>query len=213
MPSKRRLLKGCKLYLILDTSVNTYDELFEIAKKSVEGGADIIQLRDKKGEVKDIFRFSKEIQSLTKGKVLYIINDRADLVEYCQADGVHVGREDIPVSAVRKLIGKNFLVGASCQSLAHVRSAKKEGADYIGFGSVFKTPTKPQRKEMDLHLLRKAIKQGDIPIFAIGGINLNNCAALQKIGVRRVAVCRSICLAQDIGRTVREFKKILKNVK
>ena len=209
MASRRKLLGKAKLYLILDRQVNTYDELFEIAKKSISAGADMIQLRDKLGSAKDILEFSRRISKLTKGRILFIVNDRVELALLSGASGVHVGQEDIPLKWARQILGPKAIIGVSCQTLAHAQRAAREGADYIGFGSVFKTLTKPQRSPMDLDSLKKIYNTIKIPVFAIGGINLKNISQIKAMGVNRAAVCRSVCLAKDIKQATKSFKKIL----
>ena len=167
-------LNNAKLYLILDREVNTYKQLFDIAKKAIPAGVDIIQLRDKRGSAEEILSFSKRILNIIKGQIPYIINDRVDLAMISCSSGVHLGQEDIPFLAARKLIGKKALIGVSCQTLAHAQKAQKDGADYIGFGSVFKTMTKPDRQPLNLEILKQVFKEIKIPVFAIGGINLKN---------------------------------------
>ena len=203
------MLRNCKLYLILDTEVADYDRLLEIAEASLGGGVDIIQLRDKKGTARETIKFSQALLKMLRGRIPLVINDRVDLALVCGADGVHVGQDDIPIAAARKILGKKFLIGASAQSLEHARKAQREGADYIGFGSVFKTLTKPARRPMDLKLLTKAVKEIKIPVFAIGGISFEKVASLRSIGVKRIAVCRSICLSDRVSLAVRELKKVL----
>ena len=199
-------LNDAKLYLILDRQVSSYERLFEIAKRTIPAGVDIIQLRDKNGSAKEILKFSERILKLTHNHALYIINDRIDLAVTSRASGVHLGQDDIPVKLARRMMGPNALIGVSCQTLTHARRAVEEGADYIGFGSVFKTLTKPDRRLMDMKLLSRVIKNISIPVFAIGGIDLKNRTQLNSIGVYRIAVCRAICQARNLERTVKHFK-------
>ena len=203
---RRKLLNDAKLYLILDRQVHTYEELFEIAKKAIFAGVDMIQLRDKNGSAKDILEFSKHVLKFTKNRIPYIINDRVDLAMISQSSGVHLGQEDVPIREARKMLGSRALIGISCQTFSHAQKAQKEGADYIGFGSVFKTFTKPDRSVMDIRLLRQVIKNIHIPVFAIGGVNLKNIAVLKKAGIKRVAVCRAISQAKQVGKAVEQFK-------
>lgn len=198
--SKKQLLRNAQLYLILDTQVNPYQRLVEIASNSTKYGVDIVQLRDKKGSANDILRFSRRILSIFKGRVPYIINDRVDLAIAAGASGVHLGQDDVPLKTARKMMGPKAIIGVSCQTLEHALKAEQEGADYIGFGSVFKTLTKPDRRVMDLKLLRRVVNRVDIPVFAIGGIRHEHLFLLRSMGVRQVAVCRDICLARDIKK-------------
>ena len=209
MPWKKKLLNGTKLYLILDRDVKGYDQLFEILQRSVAAGVDIVQLRDKHGLAKDIVRFTTRAVKFLNGRIPFIINDRADIAAACGSAGVHVGQDDLSIAMARKIIGPRAIVGVSCQTLAQAEQAQASGADYIGFGSVFQTLTKPGRHSMDLKLLTQAVREIRIPVFAIGGINLDNVSELCQLGVKRVAVCRAICEAVDVRRTTTTFKKIL----
>jgi len=202
---KKRWLENCKLYLILDAQVNSYEQLFEIAKKSIKSGVDIVQLRDKFGTAKNILAFTKRLVRLSKGRVPVIVNDRVDILNVSGASGVHLGQDDLSIDAARSLVGKMPIVGISCQTLKQAKKAEEQGADYIGFGSVFKTLTKPERDPMDLRLLEKVAKNINIPVFAIGGITLGNIKHLRSIGVRRIAVCRAICEEKDTGVITKKF--------
>ena len=206
MRSNKKLLASAKLYLILDTEVLDGDALLQVLKDSVRGGIDIVQLRNKKGSAKEILNFCHKILRITKHQVLFIVNDRADLSILSGADGLHVGQDDIDCMQARKMMGQGKIIGVSCQTLAHALKAQEKGADYIGFGSIFETQTKPGRKPMDLDLLQKVVKKIKIPVFPIGGISRGNIGRLIPLGVTRVAVCRDILLADDAAKVVREFK-------
>lgn len=206
MRSRRKLLNDARLYLILDRQVNSYEQLFDIAKKAIPAGVDIIQLRDKYGTDHEILGFSERILRLTKNQIPFIINDRVDLALTSRAWGVHLGQDDVPLAVARNIMGSKALIGVSCQTYAHAQKAMNEGADYIGFGSVFKTLTKPDRRPMDMMLLKKVITHIKIPIFAIGGIHFKNIIQLKHIGVHRIAVCRAVCQAKNIKQVVKQFK-------
>jgi len=206
---KKTLLNDCKLYLILDTEVHNYDRLFDIAQKSLRSGVDIIQLRDKEGSAKDILNFSRRLLKLINHRIPYIINDRVDIAIAAKATGVHLGQDDLSIELARTIMGRKAVIGTSCQTFQHVQRAVREGADYIGFGSVFKTKTKPARNPMNLNLLKKVVTSVKKPVFAIGGIHQKNLADIQGVGIKRIAVCRAICEAKDICGTTRSFKKWL----
>jgi thiamine-phosphate pyrophosphorylase len=199
MRLKEKLLRDARLYLILDAQVNSYRELFKIVKTAVHGGAHVVQLRDKLGNTRQIFEFSKKIAAYLRGRIPFIVNDRVDVAIAARAAGVHLGQEDLPLPEARRLMGQKAIIGVSCQSYAQAKEARRQGADYIGFGSVFKTLTKPQREPMDLQLLQRVARDIDIPVFAIGGIDAGNIGRLRKMGVERFAVCRAVCRARDVG--------------
>lgn len=209
MSSSKKQLNKARLYLILDADVLSYKELLDRLKAAVRFGVDIVQLRNKNGAAKDILAFCKQARTIVQDKALFIVNDRLDLAILAKADGVHLGQEDINYLEARKLMGKNAIIGISCQNLKHAKQAEKQGADYIGFGSVFKTKTKPERQPMNQKLLKRVIREIKIPVFPIGGINLSNVNQVVEAGAKRVAVCRDILLAKDLEKTVKEFKKRL----
>ena len=212
MKLRKTRLNACKLYLILDTQVCDYKRLWAVLQSGVNNGVDIVQLRDKLGTVQKAHAFIARAQRYLKGRIPFIVNDRVDLARITGASGVHVGQDDLPVAAARKIGGRSLLVGKSCQTLAHVRAAYHEGADYAGFGSVFKTQTKPDRLPMDLDVLRKvAVYSASVkfPVFAIGGITKENITRVRACGVTRIAVCREVLLAQEPGRASRELKTLL----
>ncbi len=209
MQLKKKLLKDSNLYLILDHEVNDYKQLLNIAKKAINYGVDIIQLRDKKGSAREILKFSESLKKISFGKVLFIVNDRIDIAKICKADGVHLGQQDLPIEEARKMLGKNVIIGISCQTIKHVQDAQDKGADYVGFGSVFKTLTKPNRSPMNLNLLKNVFRNVKIPLFCIGGITLNNILSIKKLGCSRIAICRDICLADNIKEKILAYKKCL----
>ena len=128
-----------------------------------------------------------------------IVNDRVDLAVLGGAAGVHLGQEDIPLKAARRMMGNQAIIGVSCQTLTHARQAEREGADYIGFGSVFKTQTKPDRSPMDLKLLQRVMREIRIPVFAIGGITCENVGRLREVGVERGAGWRDVFFYKKIS--------------
>lgn len=212
MAWKKKPLSACNLYLILDAGVADYDRLMAVMKQAVLCGVDIVQLRDKLGDAKDILRFSKKAMAWLKGRVPFIVNDRVDLAFIAGAGGVHLGQDDIPVKQARKILGPRALIGVSCQTMSHVIRAREQGADYVGFGSVFKTLTKPERSSMDLRKLAvvaRYVERNRYPLFAIGGIAQNNVAQVQAAGIQRIAVCRDVLLAKDPRKSVMVLKAAL----
>ena len=163
MRSNKKLLARAKLYLILDTQVLDYGALLQVLKDSVRGGIDIVQLRDKKGSAKEILDFCRKVLKITKHQIPFIVNDRADLALLSGADGLHVGQDDLDCLQAMKMMGQGKIIGVSCQNLAQALKAQAQGADYIGFGSVFETKTKPGRQAMDLDLLQKVVKTSQDP--------------------------------------------------
>lgn len=209
MDSKRRFLQKSKLYLILDTQVCDYRRLFEIIGLGIKNGIDIFQLRDKNGDARDIINFSKRAMTKIRGRALYILNDRVDLTLYGNVDGVHLGQNDLDVSFARKLMGAKKIIGVSCQTIKHIKEAQRKKIDYIGFGSIFKTLTKPTRSPMNLSLLKKAGREVKVPLFAIGGINKNNVDVVTECGINRIAVCRALLQSKNLRNDIKELNSKL----
>ncbi len=206
---KKKLWERSSLYLILDAQVCDHARLWEVLQAGVNNGVDIVQLRDKLGTVLKALAFIRRAQCCLKGRIPFIVNDRADIAAAAGASGVHVGQDDLPVACARAIAGREAIVGQSCQTLEHLARARREGADYAGFGSVFRTLTKPGRPAMDMKLLASAVRRAKIPVFFIGGITRSNIHLVRAHGVTRVAVCREILLARDPARVVKELKRAL----
>ena len=183
--------------------MNAPADLPRIAREAAAAGCGPLQLRQKFGYTRDIVRLAAEVQQKIRPDVPFVINDRLDICQAVGAGGIHLGQNDLPLPIARKLLGSEGIIGASCQTYEQARRAVAEGADYIGFGSVFKTLTKPERNPMDLELLAKVVEKIDIPVYAIGGIDAENLETLLNIGVTHFAVCRAISQADDIGQAVK----------
>jgi thiamine-phosphate pyrophosphorylase len=210
MSWSKKQLKKAKLYLILDAQVLSYKDLLAKLKPAVRSGVDIVQLRSKNGSAQDILEFCRQAKKIVTGKALFILNDRIDLAILAKVDGVHLGQEDISYLQARQMMRTDALIGVSCQTLQQAKLAEKQGVDYIGFGSVFKTQTKPDRQPMKLQLLKTVVEEIKVPFFPIGGVSQKNIGSLTSIGVRRVAVCRDILLTNNVEKVVGCLKEILR---
>lgn len=202
---RKQILEQSKLYVVLDESVLPLNSLFEILKDTVKAGTMIVQLRSKQGDSQAVKVFSELALSVTRNKALFIMNDRVDWTREMACDGVHLGQDDMPLPDARRVLGPQKIIGVSCQTLAQAQRAESQGADYIGFGSVFKTQTKPERLPMDLTLIEEVRSHIAIPVFFIGGITLENLSVLLKAGADRVAVTRAICNARNVEKTTLSF--------
>ena len=184
------------------------NEFLSIIEKSIEGGVDIIQLREKKESEKKILELATEIKKLIKNtEVLFIINDRVDLALAANADGVHLGQDDLLISEARKITPEGFIIGLSTHNIEQGINALNSGADYLGVGPVFATPTKPNYKPAGLEYVKWANKNiKDIPWFAIGGIDEANIDKVINEGAKKVAVVRAIMNANDPLKTIKNLK-------
>lgn len=195
---KKGLLKKLGLYLVTDRSALKGKNIFQILSSSLDAGLDIVQFRDKAASDAEFLETGKKIKELTRRKkALFIINDRVDIALALDADGVHLGPEDMPVKTARKIIGKKKIIGFSAKSLEQANQTAKEDVDYIAIGAIFPTPIKPDEKAVGLEVLKKAVNKIKVPLVAIGGINEANIEDVIGCGVKRVAVVRAILCAND----------------
>ena len=209
-------LQNASLYLVTNRdNVNSDNEFLSVIEKSIEGGVDIIQLREKNEKESKVLELAKEIKKLiNKTNVLFIINDRIDMALAADADGVHLGQDDLSVSEARKITPDGFLIGLSTHSIEQGQSGLKYGADYLGVGPVFPTPTKPNYKAAGLEYVEWAAKNlKDISWFAIGSIDETNIDKVINASVRKIAVVRAIMNSKDPLTTTKLLKRRLKENK
>ena len=182
----------------------------ELISAQIRGGADVIQLREKEMSKRDRLELGLKIRELTRQEgVLFIVNDDVDLALILDADGVHLGQDDIPIRFARPLM-KDKIIGFHSIRVILRLSTVASGADYIGVGPVFETATKEDREDLvGLNLLPKIKDICPIPYVAIGGIGKDNIASLAKAGCHRAAVISDIMLAPDIEQRCRMIKKLL----
>lgn len=206
MLSKKKLLRNSRLYVIIDKEVLKGESLIRTAKKVIQAGGGIIQLRDKSSDKKTILKDALGLKGLlSNGNALFIINDHIDIAMLVDADGVHLGQKDLPIEAARKLLGKDKIIGSSCRNIREALEAQDKGADYIGIGPIFPTSTKADAIAVGPDLISECQKKIKIPFFAIGGISEENIDRVLACGGQRVAVCKAICKARNIAAATRKF--------
>ena len=199
---RRDRLDKALLYLVCD---ERSDEFLEAA---LDGGVDIVQLRIKDAPDERVLEAAQRYRRLcTAAGALLIVNDRPDLALAADADGVHVGQDDVAVAAARAVVGAERLVGLSTHSPEQITGAA--GVDYIGVGPVHATPTKPGRPPVGLELVGYAAANCALPFFAIGGIDTTNVSAVRDAGATRVAIVRALTQAQDPESTARALRAAL----
>jgi thiamine-phosphate pyrophosphorylase len=203
-------LSRSRLYGILDLGYVDAPEVERVAGQMIEGGVDLIQLRAKRQAPDEISRIAAGLRALTRNRgIPLIINDHVAIAREVEADGVHVGQEDPPVAEVRRLVGEKAVVGKSTHSLDQAIRAFYEGADYIGFGPLFATPTKPDYPPIGLAEIEKVHEAVRIPIFCIGGIKLDNLPKVIEAGAQRVVIVSGLLQATDIAGYARAVKDLL----
>lgn len=203
-----RKIHNHSLYLVISEEYGNGRGALEIAKPAIAGGVDIIQLREKHKTKNELAGLGTKLCKLCKETgVIFIVNDDPVLAKDIDADGVHLGQEDIescPVKSARKILGKGKIIGVSTHSLEQFKKANNENVDYIAFGPIFPTKTK------DYHIgtadVGRVLKIARKPVFFIGGITLSNIDEILNKGAGNIALIRGISEADDIAARTREFK-------
>jgi thiamine-phosphate pyrophosphorylase len=193
-----KALPECSLYGIVDTGYVRGGEFSSMTLSLIEGGIDLIQLRAKGKMPDEIIRIAKEISPICRAAgVPFILNDYPELVREAGADGAHVGQDDLSVAEARRLAGPDSIIGKSTHSPEQALAAAAESPDYIGFGPLFATPTKPDYMPIGTEQIRAVHEALSIPVFCIGGIKLSNLPAVLNAGARRVVIVSDLLQAPD----------------
>lgn len=199
------------LYVVTDPDVLGKRSAVSAIKDAIKGGAKIVQLRDKKVSIGEYYKKAKQIAEICKkAKVTFIVNDYLDVCMALDADGVHLGQDDVPVSVARKLLGPDKIIGLSTHSKEQAIKGAKSGADYISIGPVFTTQSKPNTMPVGIELVKWASKNIKIPFVAIGGINEGNLKDVLKAGAKRAAVIRAAIGSKDIANSVKRLRRLFK---
>jgi len=204
------------LYVIIDTQTLGFKGEVDAARKAINGGARVIQLRDKQRSKGELLAIAKKLADLCrKSNVLFIVNDYLDIALASEADGIHIGQDDLPLSVIRKELPVDKVIGLSTSTLAEAQKAEAEGVDYMAVGSIFSSPTKPKATVVGLERLRQIGKAISIPIVAIGGINRQNIGEVMATGADSAAVISAVLNQKDIEsaarQLVKEIEKAAKN--
>jgi len=196
-------LSECRLYGILDTEYVSADRMVAMAHSLIAGGIDILQLRAKKEGRDEIRTMALELAPICrKAGIPFILNDYPELVPETGADGAHVGQDDLSVAEARRLAGHKAIIGKSTHSLDQALSAVEESPDYIGFGPLFATATKPDYTPIGTEQIQEVYRSLSFPIFCIGGINLLNLPSVIHAGAKRVVIVSDLLTAADpVART------------
>ncbi|MCF8061791.1 MAG: thiamine phosphate synthase [Deltaproteobacteria bacterium] len=188
-----------RLHVLTDIALQERFSHLELARLAVQGGADVIQFRQKTGSTRSLIETAREMKAVCAAAgAVFIVNDRIDVAMASGADGVHLGQEDFPIGPARELLGAERIIGGSASNLEEAAACVRDGADYVGFGPVFPTTSKADAGPAGgLEALRSVSDSIDAPVIAIGGINEENAAQVMDSGAYGIAVISSVCCRPD----------------
>lgn len=200
-------MKG--LYVITDEKLTPYDRMLDMVQQALEGGAKIVQLRDKNNTDEFLFDYGLKLKELChRYGAYFIVNDRVELALKLDADGVHVGEEDENIEKVMEMM-KGKIVGVSCYgSVERAKQMQELGATYVAFGSFYFSPTKPKSKIVPKEIIPQAKKELSIPVCVIGGLTVERAKELVEMGADLVAVINDIWTAPDIKQRASEYRAL-----
>lgn len=199
------------LYLVTDRPLLKGRDLCQTITQAISGGVTLVQLREKNLSTLEFYELAKQVKEvLTPYHIPLMINDRLDIALAVDAEGLHIGQEDLPLPIARQLFGENKVIGLSVSNLAEAQLAQQQGADYLGVGAVFPTSTKLDADSVTLAQLKEMKEAVSIPVVAIGGITQDNVEQVLKTGVDGVAVISAILGQADCCKAAKLFKDQLK---
>jgi thiamine-phosphate pyrophosphorylase len=197
------------LYLVTDRELMSAENLETAVMEAIEGGVTMVQLREKTASSREFYKQAVRIKEITsRYGVPLIVNDRIDIALAIGADGVHIGQSDLPAAIVRKIIGRDMLLGVSASSASEALQAQLDGADYLGVGAMFHTGTKKDARIVSMEELKRIRQAVRIPIVAIGGINRENAASFREAKINGLAVVSAIIAQTDIKGAASKLKHL-----
>ena len=210
MKSANITAAALQLYAVTDSRWLNGNSLAEVVEKALAGGVTCVQLREKHLPFDEFLRTAKEIKALCQNyHVPFIVDDNLDIALACDADGLHIGQNDMPAAKARQLLGPDKILGVSAQTAQQAVTACRDGADYLGVGAVFPTGTKTDAVEVPLDMLKTITAAVDIPVVAIGGINADNIAQLSGTGIAGAAVVSAIFAQKDIKKAAANLRQLI----
>ena len=204
-----RSLTDAFLYAIIDLGYVNAENAPAILEELIAGEIDIVQLRGKNRSLDGLSALAEKLLTMS-ANIPLIANDHAEIAQRVEVQGVHVGQDDPTIEKVRAQIKRPIVVGKSTHSIEQAVAAEREGADYIGFGPIFSTPTKPDYSPIGLAQIREVYERVSIPIFCIGGIKSENLTQVIAAGAKRVVIVSGLLQANDIAEYARACKKLLR---
>lgn len=195
-----------RIYFITDSTAYSEEEFLSRVRSALEGGVDLIQLREKERTTREYIALAEKVHAITKEfGVPLIIDDRIDVALAVKTEGVHLGQSDMPIKTAREILGEGFIIGATAKTVEQATEAYEQGADYLGVGAIYPTTTKVKTILTSTEMLDKICKAVPIPVNAIGGLNKDNIDVLKGIGIAGVCAVSAIMKADDPKKAVCEL--------
>jgi thiamine-phosphate pyrophosphorylase len=202
------------LYVVLDRTAARGRDLDSLLAAVIDGGCRMVQLREKEWPSGRLLPLARRLRDRCRtAGVTFIVNDRVDVAVAVEADGVHVGQDDLPAGLARPLLRAGMVLGVSTHDIEQARAARDDGADYVAVGSMFPTATKPDFQLVGPALIRKLRGEIRVPLVGIGGITHDNVADVVRAGADGVAVISAVCAAPDPGAATRRFLELIRNAR
>ncbi|MGB3093103.1 MAG: thiamine phosphate synthase [Candidatus Zixiibacteriota bacterium] len=199
MMGKEELLSKIQLYVIVDKKICGDRDVEDVVRQTIEGGAQMIQYRDKDSGDADFLSMASKLRAVCKERgVPFIVNDRTGIALEVDANGVHLGQKDLSINEARKILGPAGIIGKSASTIDQAKKAEKEGADYLGFGPIFETLSKEIAEPIGLSIVPEARHSLRIPFYLIGGITKDNLDQIIEAGATRIAVISAVVLSDDV---------------
>lgn len=196
-------------YFITDSYLSRAGNISDV-KNALKAKVKIVQYREKYASSFQMYKEALTLRRICK-EIIFLINDRIDVALAVDADGVHLGQDDLPIQVARKLLGKDKIIGVSVHNLKQAKQAERLGADYISVGPIFFTQTKPDiKKPVGLELIREIKKQVSLPLVAIGGINLFNAKEVIASGADSICAISSVVTKKDVKEQIERFQALFK---
>ena len=204
-------MKQFQLYVITGEEFHPDRDVVDVMEEAIQGGTDIIQLRDKTNSKKVVLEKAIKLRALTKKySIPFIVNDHIDVALAVDADGIHLGQDDLPLETARKIIGPNKVIGISTHRIEEARAAEKGGADYIGAGPIFPTNSKSDVVDpVTTEYIKQVNAEISIPFVAIGGIKLHNVSDVLHAGAKRICVISEVVGSDDVKGTCESFQQAI----
>jgi thiamine-phosphate pyrophosphorylase len=210
---KKSLLKKIDFYLVTDSGLSKKGILSDV-KEAVDAGCKIVQHREKNRSTRDMISEAAEIKRICSDKAIFLVNDRIDVALAVDADGVHIGQDDMPIGTARKLLGENKIIGLTVHNIEEATEAEKNGADYVGLSPIFDTATKKDAGEgIGAAKIKETKNAISIPVVAIGGINKENCESVVRNGADSLVAISAVICSDDVKREIKSFIDIIRRIK